>query len=85
MAVSPTRNLVSNIGFDRDSTHTKAWKDYRGLGALPIEDLGPLVLPTSDEIDGELDQRLFQGAYRRHPAPVKAAKVLKQLALSRRR
>lgn len=78
VAVSPTVNLISNIGFGEGSTHTKAWKDYRGLGNRPRQELTGLVPPESDDVDIELDEKLFRGAYRREAAPIVAAKLLRR-------
>ena len=38
-------NLVKNIGFGAGAANTKAWKDYKGLGRLPLESLGELNHP----------------------------------------
>jgi hypothetical protein len=64
IALQPTRNLISNVGFRADATHTR----QRGgsLAALPLQALPPPYLPASalhpdDANDQALDARLYGG------------------------
>jgi len=84
LTISPTRNLISNIGFGRNSTHTGGWRDYRGLGNRSIEPLGEIVPPASEELNDSLDEKLFMDLFWDPPAPIKAMKLIRHLALSRR-
>ncbi|GAA1951069.1 hypothetical protein [Kitasatospora viridis] len=75
MAIVPAVNLVSNIGFRRDATHTRNTGDEEA--ALPCLTMRqPLVHPAGKEIDTELDTRYFERhvypdarKYRLHDSP----------------
>lgn len=56
LTVTPNVNLVSNIGFGEDATHTN-YNYYveNHLSNIPIESLGKLTHPKSVEIDIEAD------------------------------
>jgi hypothetical protein len=55
LAIMPDRNLVSNIGFGRQATHTSIEGD---LSALPVKPMAfPLVHPTLIAPDLEADRR----------------------------
>lgn len=54
--VTPSRNLISNIGFDKRATHTNTGDDGRAERVLePLE--FPLRHPEKVEIDSVLDRR----------------------------
>jgi hypothetical protein len=56
LAVNPNVNLVSNIGFAEDSTHTQA--DTENLSNIPASEIElPLRHPVSTERDVECDAR----------------------------
>ena len=67
LSVYPSRNLVKNIGFGAGAANTKAWKDYKGLGRLPLESLGELNHPGNIGRNSALDARNFTVAYDRPP------------------
>lgn len=50
----PARNLVRNIGFDADATHTKSESAYAGLLAEELQ--FPLVHPKAVIVRSDLDQ-----------------------------
>ena len=53
VAIIPAKNLISNIGFRADGTHTL---DTTNINAsLPIEPLGPLTHPTEVAADQDAD------------------------------
>jgi hypothetical protein len=55
----PNKNLVSNIGFGADATHTKT--DIYGVACLPMDEaIFPLNHPTSVERDVEADKFTFE-------------------------
>jgi hypothetical protein len=55
LAISPKQNLVSNIGFGVDATHTRG--QGSGRSALPMQELSfPLVHPDFMIADYQLDQ-----------------------------
>jgi hypothetical protein len=56
VAVSPARNLVSNIGFGADATHTKGQSPF---AEMPTAELGPIVHPPMIEIDRIADRYTF--------------------------
>lgn len=66
LTVLPARNLVSNIGFGADATHTNEGGSW--LGSLPLEDLEfPLRHPDSVVRDAEADQWTDRHLYRITP------------------
>lgn len=60
ITATPAVNLVSNIGFGPDATHTRAAEDRAGR---PVEALGPLVHPTTIAIATELDRYVFRESF----------------------
>jgi hypothetical protein len=69
LTVIPNENLVSNIGFGEDATHTKSNKD-KNLN-MPIMDLSHIIHPKQVAIDIEADRFSFDnhfgGKYLRFP------------------
>lgn len=60
LTIHPQKNLVSNIGFDGEGTHTLSNYDSRGNRAVfPIL---PMVHPTSQTVDKERDARCWAKA-----------------------
>ena len=80
LAVYPTRNLVRNIGFGADSTHTKRWKDYKGLGDLKTQSMEKIIHPEAVHVNVELDNRVFIETYRRPAIVVRMFHVAGRLA-----
>ena len=60
-------NLVRNIGFGADASHTKRWKDYKGLGRIPLGSIGEITHPVVVEPSPELDARNFTIVFDRPP------------------
>ena len=56
LTATPNVNLVTNIGFGPDGTHTVASEDQDGLPSYP---LGPLTHPTMVEQDRKADRYAF--------------------------
>lgn len=56
---TPARNLITNIGFDAEATHTRnEWSETAGL---PAADLTfPLRLPATHEADREYDRAVHE-------------------------
>ncbi|PZF78558.1 glycosyltransferase family 2 protein [Aestuariivirga litoralis] len=66
----PLRNLVSNIGFGPDGTHTQV--DYGGvlpwIADLPTHPLPPDIARRTELIaDGDLERRLYRNRFSVHP------------------
>jgi hypothetical protein len=62
VSVMPTRNLVANIGFDGEATHTKRpWSHEGALPTYPYE--GPLRHPASTKPDDGFEQALFKNRF----------------------
>lgn len=55
--IVPNVNLVSNIGFGEEATHTKSKKDYGNN--VPSKTLGNIIHPTSIKINLEADNYDF--------------------------
>lgn len=68
LTVLPQVNLVTNIGFDQDATHTQRRTSYSGLAT---ETLGPMTHPKwvarDHEADQFTDEIIFSGTVRRGP------------------
>lgn len=79
LATYPTRNLVKNIGFGVGSTHTKAWKDHRGLGDAELQPLDAIVHPQNVVSNPELDQKVFDESYKKSSKMVIGFKLLRRL------
>jgi hypothetical protein len=62
LTATPNRNLVSNIGFGEDATHTKAWK--ASVSALPTYSLPrPLKHPHAVSVDEQADRFAFDNHF----------------------
>ncbi|MDQ8202370.1 hypothetical protein [Pelagicoccus sp. SDUM812003] len=73
----PKRNLVENIGFDSDATHTTNPDRSFEITARDLD--FPLVHPRSLEPDRHLDELYFQQVFLRHTSPLhKAIMTLKE-------
>lgn len=63
LAVYPSVNLVSNLGFRPDATHTTTWREQ--LAAVPARELPwPLVHPAEVVHDVEADRAVFARCFR---------------------
>jgi hypothetical protein len=59
VSVMPARNLVANIGFDDEATHTKLqWSNEASVPTYPLE--FPLVHPSSTTPDADFERALFR-------------------------
>jgi hypothetical protein len=64
LTVLPSKNLISNIGFGEDATHTKT--DIYDVAELPVDELTfPLIHPQIIERDEEADQFTFDNLFAR--------------------
>ena len=64
MAIYPKVNLVSNVGFGRDATHTLS-KDNPLLSRKAVSIL-PLTHPNEMKLDVDYDYRLIRNTDLRH-------------------
>jgi hypothetical protein len=62
LTIVPNVNLVSNIGFGPQATHTR-WK-WKSLAQLPTEDIGSIRHPPSIIRHQEADRNMFQKVFR---------------------
>ncbi len=80
LTATPNVNLVSNIGFGPDATHTLATVDLPGA---PVFSLGELRHPTVIERDDAADRYTFDGhfggKYIRNPQRASAEQWLRRL------
>lgn len=60
LTATPNVNLVTNIGFGPDGTHTVTDEDKEGIPVLP---LGPLVHPDQVEQDKQADRYVFDQVF----------------------
>ncbi len=61
LTATPNVNLVSNIGFGRDATHTTSPRSP--LAGLALRELGPLRHPERVEADAKADRFAFDHAF----------------------
>lgn len=70
LSITPQKNLITNIGFGDEATHTKNRNDARGL--LKRSDLSfPLSHPYAIIKNYELDFRYFEAFIKRHESKPK--------------
>ena len=63
VGITPYRNLVSNIGFGREATHTQGTSPLAALPVFPVS--FPLVHPGTFACDAAADERTSRFCYRR--------------------
>ena len=74
VGITPYRNLVSNVGFGTEATHTQ---EATALAALPVYPMSfPLAHPNSLVCDVAADDRTSRACYRR---PTWAARLRRRL------
>jgi hypothetical protein len=79
VSVIPARNLVANIGFDDEATHTKLkWSNEDSVPTHPLA--FPLVHPSSTTPDAGFERALFR---RRFPLPRRIAATIPARAQER--
>jgi hypothetical protein len=61
VSITPSKNLVSNIGFGEDATHTKESNDQ--VSNLPVSRLENLTHPVVVEVNEQADTDLYYGIY----------------------
>ncbi len=62
LSLVSTRNLISNLGFGHDATHTIGWSPQAALPTLAQTE--PIVHPATVAIDPVLDARFQQSVFR---------------------
>ena len=78
----PERNLVSNIGFGKEATHTLDPESV--LAGLPAHDLEEIVHPERVEVNVEADRYTWESFFLPHvnvepPEPVRRPRGLRKL------
>lgn len=81
LCLTPYRNLISNVGFSPDATHTQETTPLAGLPVTPMA--FPLVHPGSPACDTVADAHTSRLVYRRPSWPARALRRLRRL-LARR-
>jgi hypothetical protein len=82
LSALPTTNLVSNLGFRPDATHTKTAGDFRSpFGAIPTVPAAfplthPEVVEPDPATDGFLEEVVFSGNLRRGMSRVRQLRKL---------
>jgi hypothetical protein len=61
LCINPTKNLVSNIGFGEDCTHT-SYKESP-FSNMPVYDIGEIVHPSKIEADTDADEYIYRHHY----------------------
>jgi len=61
IAITPNKNLVSNLGFNADATHTK--KNDNKFANLPVSKLGKLNFNDTYEVDIKADNYTFNNIF----------------------
>lgn len=76
MTIMPNVNLVSNVGFDDDATHTVNPNDV--TANRPVEDIYPLIHPLTINICKEADLYYHNLYYAPHQVHVSCIKKIKR-------
>lgn len=84
LTIQPSVNLVSNLGFREDATHTTAESNF---AKMPTQKIGRLDHPESIELNDEADQYTWETMFRPHyhPAPKPKQKRWKRFLQSFRK
>ena len=82
LSILPERNLVSNIGFGKEATHTLDPESV--LAGLPAHDLEEIVHPERVEVNLEADRYTWESFFLPHvnvepPEPVRRPRGLRKL------
>lgn len=77
LSILPYRNLISNIGFGADATHTKGSSPWAALPVSPMP--FPLEHPTGFMRDEAADERTGRLVFRPPSWPVRLVRRFKQL------
>lgn len=64
ICISPNINLISNIGFNKDATHTKNKSD---VSELPLECISVIIHPKILQINEKADNYLFTNIWNQKP------------------
>ena len=70
LSIIPNKNLITNIGFDANATHTV--DHSHSLANMPTETILEIIHPTAITIDQQADKYIF----RHYLSPSKWRKVL---------
>ncbi len=62
VAILPNKNLVSNIGFDSDATHT-ASKDVMSVGNIPLDNMTNIYHPITLIVNKEADYNALNNVF----------------------
>ena len=79
----PAANLVSNLGFRPDATHTKVGPEFRSpFAAIPTIPIGfplrhPAAIQTDPETDAFLEEVVFSGNLKRTFSRLREARALR--------
>lgn len=77
LTIIPSKNLVTNIGFDDDATHTsKGAEDY---AMLPMYDLNEIIHPKSKVVNLTADNYTFSKWYVKRTIPKRIIDLLKKV------
>jgi hypothetical protein len=77
LVIQPYRNLISNIGFGTDATHTRGSSPWDSLPLAPMP--FPLVHPAAFTFDEAADKRTGRLVFRPPSWPARLARQLKRL------
>jgi hypothetical protein len=85
LTAMPTCNLVSNIGFDRNGTHTKEANELANLATSPVDRIRhPDQVSCDRQADRETDKLIFSGPWREPSRATRFRRSLTWLARGRR-
>ena len=71
ISITPSMNLVSNVGFGEDSTHTS--NPNSQLANIPLHELGKIEHPTAVICNEEADRLEYEHTLRVYPAKTKCS------------
>ena len=81
LTIHPQKNLVSNIGFDGEGTHTLA--NESGMGDRPVFSILPLLHPESMTVDIRRDYECFAKSHSRGRIKDTVSRIYKSMLFDR--
>jgi hypothetical protein len=81
ISITPNGNLVRNIGFGNDATHTNGKSDVHNMAIVILPEI--LTHPVTEDVNSDADQFLFKMRYKLRFVPCLKALVVRLLGINR--
>lgn len=76
LVITPELNMVSNIGFDNNATHTTAESPYANMPTFPIE---TIIHPATQQVDVNKDAYIFRNWFVKKTLAQKIVNAFKKI------